>query len=186
MAFDRGMTEQSDDALMAAYARGDSRAARLLTARHLPAVLRLSRRMAPLDADDIAQEAMLRLWRQAAHWRSGEARVSTWLWRVTWNLSIDHLRRRRPHLDLDAAPEVADSTPTAEARLIHDAQALALHRALASLPPRQRMAISLKHFEDATQAEIAEAMGLSEEAVESLLARARRGLRQALQKEVAA
>lgn len=171
------MTEAPDDALLALYANGDGAAARVLTERLAPRVLRFAARMLsdPAEAEDVTQEALLRLWRIAPDWRRDEAQVSTWLYRVARNLCTDRLRRKRP-LGLDAAPEVEDDRPGALARLQAAERAKALDRALSRLPDRQREAVVLRHIEGLTNPEIAEVMEISVEAVESLTARGKRAL----------
>ena len=81
-------SEQTDEALLALYAGGNRAAARMLTIRLTPRVLSLAVRMLGDrgEAEDVAQEAMLRLWKIAPEWRAGEAQVSTWLYRVASNL----------------------------------------------------------------------------------------------------
>jgi RNA polymerase sigma-70 factor (ECF subfamily) len=169
--------EPADAALLAAYAAGDQAAARQLTARLAPRVHALAWRMLRDrgEAEDVTQEAMLRLWRIAPDWRDGEAQVATWLYRVASNLCIDRLRRRREHPS-EAVPERVDEAPGVVRRLEAADRAAALNAALAELPERQRLAVVLRHFEDCGNPEIAEALDTSVEAVESLLGRARRAL----------
>ena len=169
----------ADAALLARYAAGDAAAARRLADRHLPRVLSFARRMLgdAAEAEDVAQEAMLRLWRIAPRWRAGEARISTWLYRVTANLCTDRLRRRRPGAEM---PDLADPAPGALAALMAADRAGALQAALARLPERQRQAVVLRHLEGLGNAEIAEIMDSGIEAVESLIARGRRALAAAL------
>lgn len=169
--------EADDASLLARYARGDQAAARLLTARHAPRVFAVARRMLgeQAEAEDVTQEAMLRLWRVAPDWQAGQAALGTWLYRVAANLCIDRLRRRR-EIASDTLPERADEAPGALARIEADDRATALHAALGGLPDRQRLAIVLRHFEERSNPEIAEILDTSVEAVESLLGRARREL----------
>ena len=127
------------------------------------------------EAEDVAQEAMLRLWRIAPGWQPGRAQVSTWLYRVVANLCTDRLRKRRT-VGLDAAPEIADGAPSTETRLALNARMQALNGALAELPDRQRQAVVLRHLEGLTNPEIAAIMDISTEAVESLTARGKRAL----------
>ena len=166
---------QADAALLARYAAGDAAAARALVARHLPRLLGFARRMLgdATEAEDVAQEAMLRLWRIAPRWRAGEAQASTWLYRVTANLCTDRLRARRGGGEL---PDLADPTPGALAGLMAADRAAALEAALADLPERQRQAVVLRHLEGLSNPEIAEIMDSGLEAVESLIARGRRAL----------
>lgn len=166
----------SDDDLIRLYAAGDAVAARALTLRHAPRVLAVARRMLadPAEAEDVAQETMLRLWRMAPDWRSGEAALATWLYRVASNLCLDRLRRRRE--TGDEAPETADEAPSALETLARADRAAALRAALDGLPERQRLAIVLRHLEERSNPEIAAILGVSVEAVESLLARGRREL----------
>ncbi|MEO0938577.1 MAG: RNA polymerase sigma factor [Pseudomonadota bacterium] len=169
--------------LLAAYARGDVAAARILTAQLAPRVYAQAYRMLgdTAEAEDVAQEAMMRLWRVAPDWRAGEAKVSTWLYRVAANLCTDRLRRRRRAVPgLDAVPEPADPAPSAEAGLQAAARTDALSRALAALPERQRLAVVLRHIEGLANPEIAQIMEIGVEAVESLTARGKRALRAAL------
>jgi RNA polymerase sigma-70 factor (ECF subfamily) len=183
MAFD-DLADQSDEALLQLYARGDRAAARTLVLRLSPRVLGYATRLLAdrAEAEDVAQEAMLRLWRMAPEWRTGEAQVTTWLYRVVTNLVTDRqrARQRRQATTLDDAPEVADDAPAAVAQLIEADRMAALDRALDSLPDRQRQALVLRHFEGMSNPEIAEIMQIGVEAVESLTARAKRALASAL------
>ena len=176
MALD-ALSDVSDEALLVLYANGDPGAARALTLRLTPRVLGFAARMLSdrTEAEDVAQEAMLRLWRMAPDWQQGEARVATWLYRVASNLCLDRLRRSRPR-GLDEVAEPEDATPGVVARLIEADRALALDEALAALPDRQRQAVVLRHMEGLTNPEIAAVMDIGVEAVESLVARGKKGL----------
>lgn len=177
MAFDQAQ-QVSDEALLVAYGNGDREAAQLLTARLAPRVLGYAARMLGGDraeAEDVTQEAMLRLWKIAPDWRQGEAKVTTWLFRVASNLCTDRLRKRR-NVDIDSVAEPEDDAPGAVAGLMEADRARALDGALAQLPDRQREAVVLRHLEGLTNPEIAEAMEISVEAVESLTARGKRTL----------
>lgn len=176
MAFD-ATGEVSDEALLVFYANGDRDAARFLTLRLVPRVLRVAARMLgdAAEAEDVAQEAMLRLWRVAPEWRQGEAQVSTWLYRVAANLCTDRLRRRRG-LALDEVAEPEDGRPSAVEGMIAADRATALQAALDALPERQRQAVILRHLEGLTNPEIAQVMEIGVEAVESLTARGKRAL----------
>ncbi|NCO85555.1 MAG: RNA polymerase sigma factor [Rhodobacterales bacterium] len=178
-----GRREQSagfdpDGALLLAYAQGDMTAARLLTDRLAPRALAQAARMLAdrSEAEDVTQEALLRLWRVAPDWRQGEARVTTWLYRVVANLATDRLRRRRGNLALDQVAEPPDPAPSAAARMQTEARMAALAAALAQLPARQAQAVALRHLEGLGNPEIAAIMEIGVEAVESLTARGKRAL----------
>ncbi len=167
--------------LLAACAAGDPSAARALAQRLGPRLVATATRLLGdgAEAEDVAQEALLRLWRIAPDWRSGEARPATWAHRVAVNLCLDRLRRRAA-LPIEAADRIADPAPLPLAVLEARDRAQALTAALAALPDRQRVAVALRHFEERSNPEIAAAMGASVEAVESLLARGHRTLAAAL------
>jgi RNA polymerase sigma-70 factor (ECF subfamily) len=173
------MNAQADEELLAAYATGDASAARALNQRLTPMVFAHALRMLGGDraeAEDVAQEAMLRLWRAAPDWRAGEAKVTTWLYRVTANLCIDRLRRRRSGPALDQVDEPADDAPSAVEGMQAQERAAALQAALDQLPERQRQAVILRHIEGLANPEIAQIMDIGPRAVESLTARGKRAL----------
>lgn len=180
MPFD-ALTDVSDDALLVLYANGDRAAARALTLRLTPRVLAFAQRMLGnrAEAEDVAQEAMLRLWKVAGDWRQDQAKVSTWLYRVASNLCTDLLRRRRS-VPLDGIAEPEDRHPGVVAGMIEQDRAQALEAALAQLPERQRQAVILRHLDGFTNPEIAGMMDIGVEAVESLTARGKRSLAAAL------
>jgi len=170
-----------DEALLVLNANGHSAAARALTLRLTPRVFGQAFRMLNdrAESEDVTQEALLRLWKQAPDWRQGEAKVTTWLYRVVANLCTDRLRKRR-NVDIDAVPEPADGTAAVDAQMQDRARLSALYAALDTLPDRQQQAVTLRHIEGLTNPEIAEIMGIGVEAVESLTARGKRGLSAAL------
>lgn len=174
------LSDLGDEVLLARYAQGDRMAARALVLRLSPRVLGYAARLLGdrAEAEDVAQEAMMRLWRIAPEWRSGEAQVTTWLYRVVTNLVTDRqrARRRRATNGLDEAPEVPDGSPGVVARLIEADRMAALDAALVQLPDRQRQAVVLRHIEGLSNPEIASVMEIGVEAVESLTARGKRAL----------
>ena len=171
---------QSDEELLQRYGAGEAEAARQITARFLPRVFTHALRLLGGDraeAEDLAQEAMLRLWRMAPEWRAGEAKVSTWLYRVVANLAVDRLRKRRGGMAaLEDVAEPLDDGPSAHEAMAEGQRLAALHRALGELPERQREAVVLRHIEGLSNPEIAEIMQIGLEAVESLTARGKRAL----------
>ncbi len=168
-----------------AIARGDSAAFQRLIDREGPRLLRFARGLlGSLDeAEDCVQETFIRLWENAAAW-TPEARVGTWLYRVCYNRSIDVLRRRRAIVDDSVLEEFPDPAELPDALIARDETVLSLRDAIERLPARQRTAILLFHFQDLSQREASEVMGVGEAAFESVLARARRQLKRWLSPEI--
>ncbi|CAN7445277.1 RNA polymerase sigma factor [Phenylobacterium sp. LjRoot219] len=162
-------------------ADGDPAAARALVGRKLPRIHGLAQRMLadPAEAEDVAQEAFLRVWRQAPKWRPGQAKFDTWLHRVTLNLCYDRLRRRR-EIPTDNPPDVPDERPAPDRALEAQDTGRRVAAALAKLPDRQREAVVLCHYQELGNIEAAAVMDVTVEALESLLSRGRRALRAAL------
>ncbi|MEZ5818354.1 MAG: sigma-70 family RNA polymerase sigma factor [Hyphomicrobiaceae bacterium] len=173
-----------DGRLLALLAAGDSGTFRLVVTRHLSLVLGIARRMLRDDAEaeDVAQETMLRLWRNASSLELGPGGLKPWLRRVATNLCIDRVRARRNLVVVDEVPEEAEPAEQLD-RLAEDDLSRRVDDALKALPDRQRAALTLFHFEGLSQSEVGATLGISDEAVESLLARGRRSLKAALKEE---
>jgi RNA polymerase sigma-70 factor (ECF subfamily) len=134
------------------------------------------------EAEEVTQETFLRAWQRAGSYEP-RARLSTWLHAICHNLSVDRLRKRREHANpelVELAPDSAEPGHLLERKRT----AQAVRYALDQLAPRQRAAITLVHYQGLSNPEAAEVLGVGVEAVESLLARARRSLRKALEGEV--
>lgn len=170
-----------DEDLVRRVGEGDPAAIQAMVARKLPRMLSLAQRMLgdAAEAEDVAQEAMLRAWRQAPRWTPGQARFDTWLHRVGLNLCYDRLRRRR-EIATDAVPERIDDGPAPDRGLLAAETGARVEAALARLPERQREAVVLCHYQELGNIEAAALMEISVEALESLLSRGRRALRTAL------
>ncbi|WP_306250942.1 RNA polymerase sigma factor [Parvularcula sp. IMCC14364] len=163
-------------------ARGDAAAARVLVDAYGDRLMAVAYRMLGTRdaAEDIVQEAFIRMWKHACTWQPETAVFSTWLHRVTINLCYDRLRKastRYEHAAGDDLPDSADTRADGLQSLEEAERAVLLRAALERLPERQKTALVLCHFEEMTNAEAAEIMEVSVQAVESLLARARRGLK---------
>lgn len=173
---------ESDEALVARAGRGDRLAASVLITRHSPRVRSLCRQILKdrAAADDAMQETFLRLWERAARWKPNGAKLETWLYRVASNACLDRHRLAKRDAPEEEAGERIDGAPTPVDRLAAGDRKRAVESALAALPDNQRIAMTLRHYRDLTNIEIAQAMTISVDAVESLLARGRRGLQQAL------
>jgi RNA polymerase sigma-70 factor (ECF subfamily) len=191
----------SDEELMAAVVLGDPSAYQALVRKNLPAISRYALRLvgSRSESEDIAQETFLRLWTTAKKWDPAKAKLTTWLHRITHNLCIDFLRKQKrvslePDFDSEVSSEEATSgkfsnalresaeaqgdSPDREAR---EAELRALDRALNMLPEAQRSALLLCHYQGFSNKEAADIMGSSVQALESLIARAKRGLRTQLE-----
>jgi len=181
------MSDGADDDLMRLAGCGDRTAFARLVGRHLSRAGAVAARITGnrSDAEEIVQEVFLRAWLKAPAWqaqgeRAGGARFTTWFYRVLVNLCID--RRRRPvNAPLEAAGEVADHRPGGFEDLATAQTSRLVGSAVADLPERQRTALTLCHFEEMSNIEAAEILGVSVGALESLLVRARRTLREKLE-----
>jgi RNA polymerase sigma-70 factor (ECF subfamily) len=171
---------EADDDLVTRVAAGDRRAFRVLMERHMGLAIRVAQRVtgSTADADDIGQDAFLRVWTRAASFDPARARFTTWLYRIVLNLAIDQ-RRRPAHAAIDAAAEIASDAPEALSLLVAREERLAVDAALAALPERQRAAIVLFHMEGLSGREAAAALEISEKAFESLLNRGRAAVKAA-------
>lgn len=182
--FEDAKSDVDDDTLIAEYAAGSQAAAREIIRRLAPSVLALARRMLgdEAEAEDVVQEAMMKLWKIAPDWQAGRAKPSTWLYRVTSNLCTDRLRKRK-FASSEEAPEVEDDTPGVVETLELRDRANAVNTALSGLPERQRLALHLRYYQHLANKEIATVLETSVEAVESLLGRGKRDLAKQLIKE---
>ncbi len=167
----------TDAELVARISRGDAGAFSMLVDRHAPALYRAAWRLSRghRDCEDWVQEAFLRLWKAPATIRDGAA-VKGWLMRTVSNLVIDRMRKA-PQVTIDEIPE-PEAQPSGEVARLEVSRAV--DEAIAALPERQRMALVLVYYENMSNIDTAAAMEISVEAVESLLARARRTLRTGL------
>lgn len=177
-------TAEDDRALLARLADRDAGAFRVLVERHLPAVLGTARRMLrdEAEAEDVAQECLVRLWQNGSGIEVGNGGLKPWLRRVAVNLSIDRIRSGR-RTDVTAeVPEQAVEADQLDVLEKGDMSAR-VNAALMMLPDRQRQALVLFHFEGLSQSKVAAILGVTDEAVESLLSRARRAVRTNLKDE---
>lgn len=170
-----------DDALMARVAVHDGDAFRALVEAHSDKAHRIGWRMLgnSTEAEDVAQEAMLKLWEHADKWQAGGAGVGAWLNRVATNLCLDRLRRRRFTSD-EEAPERVDESPLADAQMDEERMRMRAMTAVHALPDRQRAAIVLTYYEDCSNMAAAQILDMNVKAFESLLLRARQALKIAL------
>ncbi len=179
------MEDADDEALLPRIKAHDHQAFSILVKRHSKRFFIQAWRMTGEEAvaEEITQEAFLKLWDKPQSWRPGQgAKFTTWMTRVVMNLCTDHLRRKKftapgglpdeRYLPFDAQRDARFT----------DEQA-ALERAIQALPERQRAALNLCFYEDMSQRDAAGALGVGVKALESLLSRAKAGVRDYLLKE---
>jgi RNA polymerase sigma factor (sigma-70 family) len=168
---------ESDDALMLRMAAREHDALRLLSDRHAQLPWRIACRMLgdQVEAEDVTQEAMLRLWQHADRWQPGGSGVAAWLTRVATNLCLDRLRRKRFVGD-DDVPEMVDDAPLADVGIEGDQVRDAVKSCIEGLPDRQRAAIVLTYYEERQNQMAADVLAMQLKAFESLLFRARASL----------
>lgn len=170
---------------MLAVAKGDAQAFNALVRRHLPRAYAIAKRvlMNQPDAEEAAQDAFNKIWIRACDWQPGRAKFTTWMHRIVVNAALDIARKRHGGAvsDPDAVlATIADASPSVETVLSDAERDQQLHRALSELTAEQRAAITLCYFEQHTNPEAAKLMGINIKALEGLLVRARKKLRDIL------
>jgi len=187
------MDEQiPSEELMARIAEGDEDAFEILVNRHQTSILNLVYRLIGdrTQAKDLAQEVFLRVWQSAKSYEP-KAKFTTWIYRITANLCFNELKsaRRKKWFSFNRSDEdgghtfeetLADSAPSAEDILLQKERSRQISDALQRLPENQRMALVLKRYDGLSYQEIAQIIGCSVSAVESLLVRAKRTLQEKL------
>ncbi len=176
--------DPSDDTLMSAIAHGDARAFDVLVKRHLKRAYNVAYGMVynAADAQDVAQDAMMRIWIYAPTWRAGEAAVTTWLHRIVVNCCYDFLHKKsRLPQGGDVSPDIKDMAADTEHDYAEAEKKKRLRAMLRSLPERQRMAVTLCYLDEMSNAEAAAVMGVHIKALEGLLVRARKALKPMLE-----
>lgn len=175
-----GVQAASDANLLLASARRDAAAFAELVSRYYKPVYRMVWRMmnGNIETEDVAQETFVKLWQNPSQVREAKA-LKGWLMRVASNLAIDRLRRR-PHTDLDAIDDRADPSQRTGAELDDKAATGRIDQAIAQLPERQKLAVTLVYFEGMSNITAASVMEVSVDAIESLLTRGRRALKESL------
>lgn len=182
-----GVAMLDDAGLMQQVAKQDQRAFRYLMQRHLAKTVRLATRIlgGTGAAEDVAQEAFIRVWKHAAAWETPEkagAKFSTWLYRIVLNLCIDEKRKDKISFEEDMS-DVVDLADNAEMVMRKKEQSARVAAALGKLPERQRAAFVLCFYEGYSNKEAADMLGVGLKAIESLMVRARRSLREDLSEE---
>lgn len=175
--------QKTDEELLVQVAERDQRALRLLIDRHMDRAIALAERIVGgnSDADDIAQEAFLRVWSRAESFDPSVGRFTSWMYRIVFNLALDRRRAMKSPLPIEDAEHVPESGPGQLEVLVADEEGRTVDAALSRLSDRQRAAIALFHMDGLSCREAGDIMGLSESAFDSLLNRARKALKQEVQ-----
>ena len=179
------VSDPEEDAVLLARVRGgDETAFGTLVTNHYDNVYGLACRMLrdQSEAEDISQDVFLKVWNKPEAWNPDGARFSTWLYRVTANACIDRMRKKVPH-PTDYIPDTADPAAGPDTRLFEDQVSVKVDAAIANLPERQRLALIATYYQGLTNKEAAIVLGVTVDALESLLARARRKLKRDLKSE---
>jgi RNA polymerase sigma-70 factor (ECF subfamily) len=175
------LIESRDEKLMMLIQQGDHRACQELVERHLPPLHRYAVRLLGniTEAEDAVQDTFIKVWQNARQWQPGKARVTTWLHTIAHNVCIDKLRKARHFSEVDMT-ELSSVTPGPQETMTLSSEAAIVFNSLGLLPEKQRSAIVLCHYQGFSNRDAAEILDCSVDALESLLARARRKLKQTL------
>ena len=169
-----------DEILIEEIASGDTSAFKTIIERYQSLVLNIAFRFIgnPHDAEDIAQEAFLRLFQNANYYKP-TAKFKTWFWRIVTNLCLDFLKKKKP-VYVNEFFDIASDNPMSRENMELSERQRVIHKTIQSLISTQRMAVLLHYYEGLRYKEIAQVMGCSVKAVESLLVRAKQTLRKSL------
>lgn len=177
--------DHADDALMRAIADGDRQAFASLVRTYSPRAIAVAKGVTHdhAAAEDVVQEALLKLWRHAPDWTPGRARISTWLHRVVVNAAIDQHRKHKRRAETDITPySEALAAPISEADTAAEQDTI-LQDAIAALPDRQRQILALTYGGQHKNKDVAHMLGVSVKTVEMTLSRARKALRDRLKQD---
>lgn len=180
------LNEDTDEGLVARIQKGDHQAFAILVKRHTDKFYGLSWRLLSnhAEADDVVQDAFLKLWAQPDLFRlDAGVKFTTWFYRVVSNMALDKLRGRKKWMGADALEAMADSSKLSDQSYEDKEMQRHIEQSMAELPERQKLALTLCFYEGVSVAEAAQVIGVGEKAVESLLMRAKSGLRNDLMRK---
>lgn len=178
----------TDESLLTLIRNGDRQAFSLLVERHAARFRALAWRLTSdtAEAEDIVQSAFVKLWTAPAAFDPGRGvKFTTWFYRVVSNLCLDHARRHKRQV---AVPDVevlsaAPHAPAPEQDYMARQEKALLEKAIHALPERQKMALTLCFYEGLSNREAADVMQINIKALESLLTRAREGMKNDLMRK---
>ena len=169
-----------DESLMALVAKGDHQAFACLVRRHTQRFFAAAYRVTAnvTEAEDIVQEAFLKLWDKPQRWDAGKgAKFTTWFYKVVTNTAVDSVRRRKPQVGTEVLDHLTDHDQDTEGLMVQEQEAQVVEMAIQSLPERQKLALNLCFYEGLSNKEAAEILDIGVKALESLLMRAKASLR---------
>jgi RNA polymerase sigma-70 factor (ECF subfamily) len=178
------VSESADDEqMMARIQQGDYQAFERLVEQHLNPLYRFAWRMLgnSKDADDIVQETFIKVWRNAHQWHAGKAKLSTWLHSIVHHDCIDLYRQQNQFVTVDLAEAAEVMAPETTSGIYQMEISEQVEYVLQQLPPRQKSAVLLCYYQGLNNQEAADILNINVAALESLLARARKTLKQLLQ-----
>ena len=172
-----GVTDPDADLIFGLKA-GDEKALAGLMDRHMTTIHKMAFYMLgeQMAAEDITQTVFLKTWENAKNWQPGQAKLLTWMRRVTRNACLDMLKKKAP-IYTDTVPDIEDDANSPFESLSQSEQSDRVGAALAQLPENQRTALTLSYYQGVSQREGSNVMDISESAYESLLVRARKALK---------
>ncbi len=175
-----GWSEKDDHELLTLIQAGSQDAFAVLVQRHTERFYRLAYRYVHNreTAEDIVQDAFLKLWEAPGRWQpERNSKFTTWFYRIVVNLCLDWQKKQRP-LTLKEELPLADERETPETAIIRTQEQHVLEQAIAALPERQRMALNLCFEEGLSNQEAAEVIGVRLKALQSLIMRAKATLKE--------
>lgn len=177
-------TDDTDESLMRLIRQGSHQAFAILVRRHTDRFFASAYRMTSNagEAEDLVQDAFLKIWHKPDLWKEDRgAKFTTWFYRILVNQNIDRLRKTQKMVPEDTVlPFLSDGKDSPEDMAVMTEEQMGLERALSALPERQKTALTLCFYEGLSNAEAADAMGVKIKALESLLMRAKTGVREYL------
>jgi RNA polymerase sigma-70 factor (ECF subfamily) len=181
------LENENDEGLMARVRRGDHQAFSFLVQRHSSRFYAVAYRMLnnSAEAEDVVQDSFIKLWNKPDLWNEKKnAKFTTWFYRVVTNAAIDKSRRYVKVVSGEKIFEhMADTRANAETQMYENETQRSLEEAIQALPDRQRAALNLCFYEEMSNKEAADILGVNLKALESLLMRAKAGVKDYLMKK---
>lgn len=180
------LEDESDEDLVVRIAHADHRAFTILVTRHTDMFYASAYRMTGnrIESEDVVQDAFLKLWNRADNFDAGKGvKFTTWFYRVVTNLAIDRMRKNKKQVAADFLEDWADDTYNAQNILENSEEQAYLEAAIQALPDKQKAALNLCFYEGLSNKEAADILGVGVKALESLLMRAKTGIKDTLARQ---